>query len=404
MRILFLTNLLPYPLDNGGKIKTYTTLQSFYNAGFKVDLLCFKENKESNENNEKSLLKLCCSVKEIYLKITTAEHKAYMVRKAAISLFTKYSFGTYKFISKEMLNVIKSYSDYQYDCIYIDHLQMYVYAGIIKKQWPNAKIILDEHNCETQIMGRNAKNTKSIIKRAFMRIETKKLGDFEGRAVQNVDNTIVLSEEDKLAISENGKKTFQCTVIPIGMNAPSNIKKIEENNNTVQKILFLGTMTWEPNNEGVIWFIDNVYRNLPSGRYKLYIVGKNPSEKIKEFCKEFKDIILTGYVDSVDPYYEMCDFMVVPLFVGSGQRVKIIESFSRGMPVISTAIGAEGLNCIDGRDLLIANTEDEFIKDIELMRDIKLRQYLSNNERKLFEVDYSVKSVERKIISAITQM
>ena len=97
MKILFLTNLLPYPLDNGGKIKTYTTLKSLSEAGHDIDLLCFKESKKSMEEDESEILKLCHTVKQVYLPLTTADHKKYMVGVAIKSVFSTLPFSIYKY-------------------------------------------------------------------------------------------------------------------------------------------------------------------------------------------------------------------------------------------------------------------------------------------------------------------
>lgn len=403
MKILFLTNLLPYPLDNGGKIKTYTTLQALHNAGHEIDLVCFKETNKDMSETESCLLNKCKSIKQIYLKLTTAEYKVYMFKKALQSLFSKYSFGTFKFQCKEMETLLNSYSSNNYDCIYYDHLQMFVYANLIKRLWPCAKTILDEHNCEVKIMYRNAINSRNPLKKVFMLLEAKKLSVFEAYAITHVNKTIVLSEEDKNEISHNGKIEFNYTIIPIGINEPKSIKSISKRNDNVQKILFLGTMTWAPNNDGIVWFIENVYTQIYKGNnhVELYIVGKNPSEKVKELSRRLKGIILTGYVENVDPYYEMCDFMIVPLFVGSGQRVKIIEAFSKGMPVIATTVGAEGLKYTDGKDILIADSAEQFVQKINCMNDIELRRSLRNNARLLFEDNYSVNAVEAAINQAV---
>lgn len=102
MNILFLTNLLPYPLDNGGKIKTYTTIDALAKVSHQIDLICFTEQSEIDTKNESKMLELCARVEQVYLKLTTAENKKYMMIQAAKSLVSKYSFGLFKYQSKEM--------------------------------------------------------------------------------------------------------------------------------------------------------------------------------------------------------------------------------------------------------------------------------------------------------------
>ena len=126
MRILFLTNLLPYPLDNGGKIKTYTTLCALSKAGHEIDLVCFSEKEDSSCQRE--IENLCASVNQVYLKLTTAENMGYMMKLALKSLFSMYSFGLYKYQSSKMQDVLQYLcGEYVYDCVYFDHLQLCVY-------------------------------------------------------------------------------------------------------------------------------------------------------------------------------------------------------------------------------------------------------------------------------------
>lgn len=404
MKILFLTNLLPYPLDNGGKIKTYNTLSSLSEAGHEIDLICFTEEKNIRKDYEIEMKQLCRNVEQIYLKLTTAENMSYMMKLAMKSLFSSYSFGLYKYQSKEMKQKLEQVCrDNDYEYIYFDHLQLCVYKDYLKKVLPNAKMILDEHNCEALIMSRNANETSNKFKKVFLQIESKKLGKFESRMLDEMDINIVLSEEDYQELKRQHKGDFKHVIIPIGVQ-DRGIKKHIEKEKDILNLLFIGTLTWEPNNQGLVWFLKNVMPLLEKGKFKFYIVGKNPSMEVCELVKQYDNITVTGYVESVDEYYEKCDCMVVPLFIGSGQRVKLIESFSKGMPSISTKIGAEGLDIKDHENILIANTAEEFKEAINEMNSCSVRTTLSNKARECYEDNYSPKAVSKKINNVIEQL
>ena len=167
-------------------------------------------------------------------------------------------------------------------------------------------------------------------------------------------------------------------------------------------ILFIGTLTWEPNNKGMQWFLREVVPLLDASgfQYSLYIVGKNPSRELKELIGVHDNIFLTGYVDSIDEYYDKCHCMVVPLFIGSGQRVKIIEAFSKGMPVASTSIGAEGLRYSHGDNILIADNADEFVHNIVAISE-EQRKKISVMGRQTYEEHYSPGAVQAKILGVI---
>ncbi len=402
MKILFLTNLLPYPLDNGGKIKTYTTIKNFFDLGHEVDLMCFKENKDSMLVDECEILKICKSVVQVYLPLTTVENKKYMINIAMKSIFSKKPFSIYKYKSKDFVQKLTDKSNNSYDIIYFDHLPMCVYLDLVRNLWPDTRIILDEHNCESVITKRKEKETKKIGKKIFLKLETIKLEKFEAESIKHVTKTIVLSNADYASLKTLLNRDFIHEIIPIGVQ-DRGLKK--NNNNTELNILFIGTLTWEPNNLGLIWFLKEVIPIIEKERlsYHLYIVGKNPSNDVRKICEKYKDrITITGYVESVDEYYDKCDLAIVPLFIGSGQRVKLIEAFSKGMPAISTEIGAEGLEYINNKNIVIANNKNDFARAIFLMEDEELRFNIGNNARRNYDEFYSSRAISRLLEKAIS--
>jgi glycosyltransferase involved in cell wall biosynthesis len=404
MRILFLTNLFPYPLDNGGKIKTYTTLRALSNKTNNIiDLVCFTEN-EKNSANETWLRSICALVREIPLKLTTSINKSYMFGVAFKSLFSRYSFGLLKYISSDMTRfLVKLKKINEYDCIYFDHLQMCVYYDLLKEMWPNARFILDEHNCEYLIMQRNVSNSKNLFKCLFLKLETLKLRKFESICLTKFDEVIVLSKEDDMALKAIVHDNIKTTIIPIGIKDPEKTIIINNNDLDCIRMLFIGTLSWAANNDGIVWFVENVVPKLKEKniKFKLIIVGKNPGDYLKVLSKRYDVVELVGYVESVIPYYEQSDCMIVPLFVGSGQRVKIIEGFSLGIPIISTKIGAEGLKISDENNILIADDAQTFVNKIVMMKNGTLRRKLSINARKTFIENYSFDAVQNQICNVV---
>ena len=392
MRILFLTNLLPYPLDNGGKIKTFSTLKALSIMGNSVDLLCFSENSENDSGNVQKLKNICNDVQFIEHKLTTKSNIKYMMAVAFKSLFSKYPFGIYKYESKQMRDVIaKKIKENDYDIIYFDHLQMYKYFNSFDRK--NVKFVLDQHNPESEIVYRTYQNSNNFLKKIFLNIEYNKIRKFEKKALSDVDKIYALSENDVESMKHLNVNLKNFSVIPIGVIDNGIINKKEDKNKKLT-LMFIGTLTWNPNNQGILWFVRNVIPKLnESGiEYDLYIVGKNPSDELKELCESYNNIFVTGYVNDVDEMYVKSDVMVVPLFVGSGQRVKIIESFSKGIPVISTSIGAEGLDCITDYNVVIADTDIEFVDSLRKMSDETFRKKIASNARKTFEEKYSLEA------------
>lgn len=402
MRILFIANLVPYPLDGGGKIKTFTSLQALAQENT-VDLLTFYEHENISDARNK-LGHICSHVELLPIKVTSRENKAYLTYQALKCLFTGKSLSIYKYYKKSMVEKIKEYlAKYDYDIVYFNYLHIYSYSSVVKSIDPTLKLVLDTQNCESLIFTRYAKESKNLIKKAYLKLEALRLSKFEKWAVEDCDKLIFLSNEDKKELQKLSGHELPGDIIPIGVNEPKVIKKTRNlTKDDTLNILFLGTLTWAPNNEGIIWFLENVMPKLSQKiKVHLFIVGKNPSDHVIKLSEKNSNIEVTGYVDSVDPYYEKSDFCIVPLFIGSGQRVKIIEAFSRGMPVISTSIGAEGLVYEDGKSILIADDADSFIESIKSMSDNSLRENISRNCRKIYERYYSVSAVGKLLRSSI---
>ncbi len=404
MDILFIANLVPYPLDGGGKIKTFTTIQSLAKH-HTIDLVCFYEN-ENIEEAKRALGSYCRNISMLPIRVTTSENKKYIARKALKCLFTARSLSVYKYFQKEMCNEIERLmSKYSYNIAYFNILQVYSYKLIVKKLAPEIKTVLDTQNCETLILKRNVFNSKNILKKVYLKIEAKRLEKFEVKSIQDVDELILLSQEDKTELEKMAGFPLKATIIPIGVIDTNSKKEIYEVKEKL-KMLFLGTLTWAPNNDGIIWFLEKVVPKLVKENidFELYVVGKNPSERLKNLASQYTNIYITGYVDSVAEYYDLCDFMIVPLFFGSGQRVKIIEGFSRGMPIVSTKIGAEGLAYTQDENILIADSADEFICAIIKMKDDKIRKKISTNCRETYLLYYSPEVIEQRLNVVINRL
>lgn len=326
-------------------------------------------------------------------KITTAGNETYMALVAMRSFLTGRPLAVEKYRNREVVKLLaRLIKENHYDLVYCDHLQMGVYEDMFPARIP---LILDEHNCESELARQRAESSTNFLKTAFLSIEYEKLKKFEAHIVSRAKKVIVLSEQDKTRLIENGS-SGDFVLIPIGVE-DRGIKKYRSERNPM-RLLFLGTLTWEPNVSGIDWFLNKVYPNLED--VKLVIAGKGVSSRLRDKALSVGAEVL-GYIESVDEVYERCDVMIVPLFMGSGQRVKIIEAFSKGMPVVTTSIGVEGIHVEDRREVLIADTSNHFVKSICALKSDGLYYALANNARSKYEHEYSIDAVVVKIAATI---
>gem|GEM_PF-1015339 len=394
MRILFITNLLPYPLDSGGKIKSHNILQMLSN-GNHIDIFSFYETSKELDSLEYMKSKFS-NVYIIEKPLTTSKNIKKMILIAFKSLFSKLPFVLLKFKDNNMDDLLrKQIIKNQYNLVYIDHLQLGVYWDILKTC--KCPVYLDEHNCESQILKRKINGGENFFKNLFIKLEYKKLKHFEDEMLEKCDKVIVLSEQDKKCLVEGidiNENKLIVIPIPVKIDFVKQIgSKIQDNG--IFNILFLGTLSWFPNAQGIEWFISKVIPELEKVKvnYKLFIVGKDPSKFLISKCKGNNKIIITGYVDDVNEYIEKCNIMVVPIFVGSGMRVKILEALGKRLPTIATKIGAEGIEIEHKKNILLAENEKEFIDNILKLKDKELYSNIQINGEHLFNSKYSLDAV-----------
>ena len=132
--------------------------------------------------------------------------------------------------------------------------------------------------------------------------------------------------------------------------------------------MIVGSMNWYPNVEGTIWFIENVFLDLikKNSRYKLYIVGNKPPEVLKDFEKKYpNNIEVTGFVESTEIYYKMCDISIIPVFRGTGAKIKVLESICRGIPTVCSDFAAKDYDISD--EIMVATSSEDFYNKIVLI-------------------------------------
>jgi glycosyltransferase involved in cell wall biosynthesis len=169
-------------------------------------------------------------------------------------------------------------------------------------------------------------------------------------------------------------------------------------------ILFVGSMNYPPNIDAVKWFCHDVWptvRDNAVRKCRFFIVGYKPPEVIRSLF-EPDSVIVTGGVDSVDPYYAQSDVVVAPIRFGGGTRIKILEAMSMAKPVISTTIGAEGIETSPGADIIIADTASDFADAcLDLMGDSSMREDLGRAARTLVEAQYSEDAIHAGLLKIL---
>ena len=354
MKILFLAPRIPLPADTGGKIRTLNILKQLA-LHHQVHLVCFSFEYADREH--------ISALEQLGIKVTLVPmEEPSLLQKVLGVLFSPIPFSIFKYYSKQMDDVIKELLKIaKYDAVHIDHLHMAHYHHLFG-QTPT---FLDEHNVEFKILERCAEVEKSLIKKLLYRNQAEKMKTFEGKMAKTFTGIFACSLDDQLILSKLTVGMVQTHVIPNGVdteffNAPIKTD-LKEN-----FLVFTGSMDWLPNDDAITYFCERilplVWQKLPDT--KLYVVGKSPSAAVKALALNDSRVIVTGRVDDVRTYIENAKVFIVPLRIGGGTRLKILEAMAMRKAIVSTSIGAEGIKCRDGINITLADNPESFTQRI----------------------------------------
>jgi len=250
------------------------------------------------------------------------------------------------------------------DVIHIDHLHMGWVVTEIKKK-SSAPVVLRQHNLEMNIMKRFYERERNWVKKVYAWVQYKKFRYYEPALCEKFDAVAMISGEDERQLKQLNPK-INTVVIPGGMDSDLLNRKV---NQTPQlRIVHIGAMDWFPNQDSVDGFISDILPHLVKvfPEIELTVLGKG-TEQIQIPATLKKNIRLLGFVDQIWNELETALCVVVPLRIGGGIRVKILEMMAGGIPVVSSSVGAEGIHAVDGKTFLLANTVSEWVNAIKLL-------------------------------------
>ncbi len=383
MRILQLCHKIPFPPSDGGSIAMDQVTQGLLKRGVKVKVMAIApgESKTTDLN-----------IPEYYRQQTSFEALPVNTRvrpwPAFLNLFRSESYNISRFYcNKAAKRIAEVLTQETFDIIQLEGLFVTPYIPVIRKH-TGAPLIFRSHNIEHFIWERMARCEKFFLKRHYLRFLASRLKAFEMRTVHLVDGLVAISPVDLRFFKGNGFSHPAITV-PVGIDAinyPKGDATTEANS-----VFHLGSMDWRPNQEGLKWFMKEVWplviKQNPSLHF--YLAGKNIPESFYGFASG--NLHIEGEVKTASEFIRSKDLMVVPLHSGGGMRVKIIEGMAAGKPIISTSIGAEGINCVDGKHLLLADTPAEMAEAIlSLNSNPSLKTELSNNAKAFAEDQHSI--------------
>lgn len=391
MKILSLSTKLPYPPKDGGAIGTLNIALGLASCGNEISMLTFNTSKHffNIKDLPEDLLKA--------IRIYTVEADNRIKPFAALLnfLFSNEPYISERYKNKEFTSrLIEILNRETFDLVQLEGPYLASYVPFIRK-YSDAVISLRAHNIEHEIWERRARNEKNPFKRIYFYSLAKRINLLERKLLFKVDSLVPVSERDSEKLAAIHPWLPQI-VIPAGIDFSSYLPSPLSSNLTA---FFIGALDWGPNIEGIHWFVEKVWPGLQHSvpQINMHIAGRNPSEEIK-ILLEKNGIHFHGEVEDAKHFMTSYDIMVLPLLSGSGIRIKLIEALALGRAVISTSIGAEGLNLENGKHLLIEDEPDAFAKGlINLLSSGKKASALANSGLKHVMKNFNIFDITSKL-------
>lgn len=393
MRILQLCKKFPFPLKDGESIAVTYLSKAFADLGCEVTLLSMNTTKHYIDTDQ--LPEDYNHYKHIH---TTVVDNRLKWHKALSNLFTEDSYHVSRFVSEEyrqqLINLLQTN---EYDVIQLETMYLTPYIETIREH-SSAIISLRAHNIEYEIWERIASNTKFLLKRLYLNHLAKKLRNYELQNLNEYDYLVAISDRDLFKFKTLGYKNGAMTS-PVGLD----LREYQDFTNTQYKPLtlcFIGALDWIPNRSGLDWFLSEVWpevlRSFPTAEF--HIAGRHTPQEL--LALKMKGVIVHGEVDDSRKFMATYGPMVVPLFSGSGMRVKIIEGMALGKCIISTSIGMEGINVAHKHEIFVANTTKEFVDVINDIFNNPIRQnQVGKNAQRFVQKTYDYKKIAQDLIS-----
>lgn len=385
LRVLVVDEEIPYPPDAGKRIRTWNLLRRLA-CRHSVHLLCYGQESDPSVGALKS-----AGIAVHLVRSSQDREGPALYARLFINLFSPYPFSVTKHYSSRYQ---KAYDELikgsHWDLIQCEWTP---YARFVMRS-KNVPIVIVAHNVESQIWLRRALHGRNFAQKIFFRLQAWKMDSFERRAMENAHAVTAVTELDAQVMRQWANESV--TVVPNGVDLKSYNEAYElEREN---EILSVASLDWFPNVDAIEYFVNEilplVQRNHPTA--VLRVVGRRPAGSLKERLSKVPGVDFVGEVADVRPYLDRASVIVVPLRIGGGSRLKILEALAAGKAVVSTSIGAEGLGLTSGREMRIADSSDDFASQVsELLASKETRRRLGAAGRKRVVEQYGWDGISR---------
>lgn len=385
MRVLYLTNKPIYPLVDGGCKAMESFLQCMIENNWEVEHLCI-----STEKHPFSLSAYPNDLqKKIQIESVFVSTKI-KISKAIYALIIGKSYTISRFQSTKISDKLKELLSVKtYELVILESLYSSGSINLLKNQ-TQLKIVVRTHNVEHKLWEEKSYKPYNPIKKWYFSILAKQLKKYEIETLKKVDGIAAISEQDEKIFKHLEIQTPIFT-IPVALNQTE--KRTDYSPST---FFFIGSMNWQPNIEAVQFLLNTIFpliqKEIPEAR--LLLAGSFMPQHLLEHKQNGVEIL--GFVEDLNHFFDSNGILLSPIQSGSGVRVKLIEAMNKGLPIISTSKGAEGIP-LEGQLIIEDNPNDFAQKAVKLYRDSNLRAELGSKASNFASKNYSTTTIAKSI-------
>jgi glycosyltransferase involved in cell wall biosynthesis len=382
-RLLFLSQTLPYPPDGGVKIRTFHVLRLLATA-FDVTALCFFRWKGGRaEQDIAGALQALNGLAHVEaFPIPQEHHRGRFLWDHLRSALTRRTYTVYAYESAAFRSRVTALLHEQsFALAHIDSLDLSGYLPLLR----GLPVVCVHHDAQSALLQRRAEQEEAGWRRAYVRYQAALMAREERRVCADVELNVTVSDVDRATLGQRAPGG-RFVVVPNGVD----VEAFRPGEGRDDSIVFVGGTTWFPNHDAMAYFCDAI---LPLIRglgepAPVRWVGR-ATEAERQGYRDRYGVELTGYVPDVRPYVRDAGCYVVPLRIGGGTRIKILDAWAMGKAVVSTSIGCEGLAAVDGENILIRDTPAAFAAAVcDILRDTERRRRLGRAARETVEQRY----------------
>lgn len=387
-----------FPVRDGARVANQALLKSVRAHFNELDVMLF--NEEDSDELHISLYNSEFNPTNVYFfKRSSYPNKIKKLLFLAKSFLTTPTLPVttgYFHTDKQKHEVTQVLIHRKYDVIVFDGLHPFT-AFMDLPEFENIPVVYRAHNVEGDLWSTAASKTKNSIIQKLLLWQGRKMTNLEMSLAKRAQKVWCIAEEDlnRFKSLQNGDDK-NLTLIPVGLDFKKSIHTNINSKSDKINLLFLGKMDWAPNKDGLKWFLEEVWPKVDTSRFELQIVGSGDSSWGTELFKA-PGINFIGFAKDLEAVYSNCDFSIIPIRYGSGTRIKVIESISKGVPIVSTEMGVQGSGL---NDYFKAESADEWIKVINSLDRARGQEVAAMAFTQL-ENMYSPASIASKAINSI---